>query len=89
MQATRATFLGRPRRPGRDSAPLMTGFQRIAESVAMNRTLRTSVRPPAMAAPAAHLPGVAIDRRDTDEGGDTTAIELAEFRQIGDQRMRR
>jgi hypothetical protein len=28
---------------------------------------------------AAQLAGVAIDRCDTDEGSDTTAIELAEF----------
>ena len=34
---------------------------------------------------AAHLSGVAIDRCDTNESGDTTAIELAEFGQIGDQ----
>jgi hypothetical protein len=36
---------------------------------------------------AAHLPGVSIDRRDTDESSNTTAIELAEFGQIGDQRV--
>ncbi len=34
---------------------------------------------------AAHLSGVAIDRRDTNESGDTAAIELTEFGQIGDQ----
>jgi hypothetical protein len=34
---------------------------------------------------AAHLSGVAVDRRDTDEGSDTTAIELTKFGQIGDQ----
>ena len=28
---------------------------------------------------AAQLPGVSIDRCDTDEGSDATAIELAEF----------
>jgi hypothetical protein len=36
-------------------------------------------------APAAHLSGVAIDRGDTNESGDTTAVELTEFGQIGDQ----
>lgn len=39
------------------------------------------------AAPAAHPPGVAVDRRDTDQGGEAAAVELAEFRQIGDQGM--
>ena len=34
---------------------------------------------------AAHLSGVAIDRCDTDESSDTTAVELTEFGQIGDQ----
>ena len=34
---------------------------------------------------AAHLSGVAIDRRDTDESSDTTAVELTEFGQIGDE----
>jgi hypothetical protein len=37
-----------------------------------------------MGAPAAHMSGVAIDRRDTNESGDTTAVELTEFGQIGD-----
>ena len=32
-----------------------------------------------------HLPGIAVDRRDTDESGDTPSIELAEFGQIGNQ----
>ena len=32
-----------------------------------------------------HLPGIAVDRRDPDESGDTAPIELAEFGQIGDQ----
>ena len=57
----------------------MTGFQRVAESVA-------NVDPATGdGAPAAHLSGVAIDRRDTNESSDTTAVELAEFGQIGDQ----
>jgi hypothetical protein len=38
--------------------------------------------------PAAHLSGIAIDRGDTDKRGDTAPIELAEFRQIGDQSAR-
>lgn len=40
-------------------------------------------------APAAHLSGVAIDGSNTDESGDTTAVELTEFGQIGDQGMGR
>src|SRR5712672_3967247 len=36
------------------------------------------------AAPA-HRAAVAVDRRDTDEGGDLAAIEAAEFGQLGDQ----
>ena len=37
---------------------------------------------------AAHLPRVAIDRRNTDESRDTAAVELAELRQISDQSVR-
>src|SRR5215217_8884919 len=32
-----------------------------------------------------HLPGIAVDRRDPDESGDTAPIELTEFGQIGNQ----
>jgi hypothetical protein len=35
--------------------------------------------------PAAHLSGVTVDRRDTDESSDTTAIEPTKFGQISDQ----
>jgi len=35
-----------------------------------------------------HLSGIAIDRGETDEGGDPPAIELAEFGQAGDQGSR-
>jgi hypothetical protein len=35
-------------------------------------------------APAAHLSRVAIDRRDTNESNDMTAVELTELGQIGD-----
>jgi hypothetical protein len=66
----------------------MIRFQRIAESVAIYRTLRTLVRPPAMVPLAAHLAGVAIDRRNADESSETAAVELAEFGQIGNQRVR-
>jgi hypothetical protein len=31
------------------------------------------------------LPGIAVDRRDTDESSDTPSIELTEFGQIGNQ----
>jgi hypothetical protein len=37
---------------------------------------------------AAHLPGVSIDRCDADESSDLTPIELAEFRQTGNQSVR-
>jgi hypothetical protein len=37
---------------------------------------------------AAHLPRIAIDRRDTDESSDAATIELAELRQISDQSVR-
>jgi hypothetical protein len=47
--------------------------------------LRTPVRPAANGSPAAHLPTIAIDRGDTHESGDATAM-VAEFGQIGDQR---
>jgi hypothetical protein len=48
MQATSATFLGRPRSTRLQYCLLMTGCDQIAESVAIYRALRTSLRPPAM-----------------------------------------
>ena len=63
----------------------MTGFQRVAESVAIYRAFRTSAPSTGDGSLAAHLSGVAVDRRDTDEGSDTTAVELTEFGQIGDE----
>src|SRR5437762_14050383 len=35
---------------------------------------------------AAKRAGVAVERRQADEGGDLLAIELAQFRQLGDER---
>ena len=48
MHATTATFFGRPRSTRLLSCWLMTGFQRVADSVAIYRAFRTLVRPPAM-----------------------------------------
>ena len=77
MQATSATFFGRPR---------------STKGVPADRGKRCHIKSTANAGPAAgdgpfaaHLTGVAIDRSDTDESGDTRSIELAEFGQIGDQ----
>ncbi len=36
-------------------------------------------------APAAHLPGISIDRGDADKGCDAPPVELSKLRQIGDQ----
>ena len=57
-----------------------------------NGRKRGHIQGPADVAPAAgdgplaaHQSGVSVDRRDTDEGSDTTAIKLTKFGQIGDQ----
>ncbi len=49
MAATRAALADRPRLRSRSYSSPMTGFQRMAVSAAMYRTLRTADRPPAIA----------------------------------------
>ena len=63
----------------------MVGLQRLAISAAMYRTLRTSVRPPAIARRPRMVPRVAVDRRDADQGGDAAPVDAAELGQLGDQ----
>ena len=79
--------LGVPVRPGfvmfaDDRVPSDRGERCHIESIANVSTATGD------GSPAAHLPGVAIDRCDTNESGDTAAVELAEFGQISDKGVR-
>jgi hypothetical protein len=67
MLAASATCFGHPVRPG--FCNLMTGFHRIAASVAVSAATGDGSL-------AAHLPGVAIDPCDADESSDTAAVEV-------------